>query len=252
MNLFNGLFIESHSYCTRKCPTCLRQSNPAAQKKREGKVLDTETVLSILDQAVELGFTNKAAAGYPHNRGYVGFFWFSEPLLEPRLLSFLQYSHKKGFRNLLITNGDLLHPSVAETLKPYLERIEISLYGPEDPVTREKSLRLLFPEFSSDRIMFWTQGHITSHFSPKADLQTLIEEKRMLPCKVTDLEYMIVTCIGEMALCCEDLGCEWNLGNIHTSSLKELWFSRKHEEILNKLGAPGGKQHYEYCRICPR
>jgi hypothetical protein len=69
----------------------LRQSNPEAQKKRQDKILDTETVLSILDQAIELGFVNKAAAGYPHNRGYVGFFWFSEPLLEPRLLDFLLF-----------------------------------------------------------------------------------------------------------------------------------------------------------------
>ena len=46
---------------------------------------------------------------------------------------------------------------------------------------------------------------------------------------------MIIQHDGEVCHCCEDTGGFFNLGNTHESSIKALWFSQHHQQIVADL-----------------
>lgn len=248
MKLFEKILIETHGFCNRSCPTCLRESYPH-ELNRE-KILARETVEAILKQAKELNFD-----------GPVGFVYFNEPLMDPRLPSFIRLAKEMGFYVYTVTNGDFLDEMVAKQIQ-MLDEIVIGVYdyyGLETRPAREEYYKKLFPGVK----VGFSGRHITTHFSPyrtpvppgqmipNGDLNTYIELFKELPC--FDLRRrIIITCTGEMALCCEDIACQWDLGNINDHTLEELWFSPRHQEIFETLGQNGGRQHYPYCRLCPR
>lgn len=237
ISLFSKLLIETHSSCNRECATCMRQNDPGRSRwirgVRRNVDLPDETVYRILDEAGDLNF-----------KGQVGFVWFNEPLMDPRLPSFAAYAKTRGLYVYIATNGDLLTPELALELDGLLNHIFISLYpGAREP----RYFQSLFKKTRID----WGGPHMTSHFSPRRDLQTLISRRHMRPC-VNPQNRMIITYTGEMALCCEDLACNFNLGSIHGRSLTDLWYSLHHQEIVEALSKPGGRQAYPYCRICPR
>lgn len=241
MQLFKKLLIETHGACTRSCPECLRNSYPKQMRlqQKRSKVLPSYLVDNILQQAKTIGFN-----------GDVGFHWFNEPLLEPRLPEFIQMSKGYGFRTYIITNGDLLDENSAKNLKG-LDYIIISHY--DDP--RERNARqIVYKELLCGIVddVRSAYGYVITHFSPRPKaLAECIGGNRGRPC--TDLkERMIITCSGEMALCCEDIMLGFKLGSIYKRTLEQLWFSKRHKSIVTKLSRVGGRLKFEYCKICPR
>jgi radical SAM protein with 4Fe4S-binding SPASM domain len=61
---------------------------------------------------------------------------------------------------------------------------------------------------------------------------------------------MIIQHDGQMANCCEDTRGAFALGNVHHSSLEELWRSERHVAIVGDL-IEGRRQKYALCRQCP-
>lgn len=232
IQLFRELYIETHGRCNRKCPTCLRQNHPDKIKlmAREKKELSEDTVQNILNQAKELGF-----------KGLVGFNWFNEPLLDKRIVSFIEYAKGLNLNTCIFTNGDLLTPELARKLD-VLDMIHISF--------RENSCKALFKK---TRVFLDDGPVVTTHYSSNLDLGRLIAEGGASRGICPELEIrMPITCTGEMALCCDDITCEFELGSIYESSLTDLWFSPKHQKIVEALSRPGGRYNFEYCRNCPR
>jgi radical SAM protein with 4Fe4S-binding SPASM domain len=69
------------------------------------------------------------------------------------------------------------------------------------------------------------------------------------PCS-RPLQRMIIRHDGAMCNCCEDLHAQFGLGNIHESSLADLWFSEHHLKIARDLLA-GERNRYPLCEACP-
>ena len=61
---------------------------------------------------------------------------------------------------------------------------------------------------------------------------------------------MIIQHDGEVCHCCEDTGGFFNLGNVHESSIKALWFSQHHQHIVADL-LQGARDKHPLCRNCP-
>ena len=61
---------------------------------------------------------------------------------------------------------------------------------------------------------------------------------------------MIIQHDGDMVLCCEDTYSAFNLGNVSHDSLKELWYSQHHVQVIEDLLA-GRREKYPLCRNCP-
>ena len=208
-------------------------------RRKRSKVLPSYLVDLILQQAKAMGF-----------KGDVGFHWFNEPLLEPRLQEFIQMSKGYGFRTYIITNGDLLDENSAKNLKG-LDYIIISQYC----IPRERDTQMIvYKELLRGIVndVRSAYGYVTTHFSPRPKaLAECISGHRGSPC-VDVKERMIISCSGEMALCCEDIMLGFKLGSVYKRDLKQLWFSKRHKFILTELSKAGGRLKFEYCKICPR
>jgi radical SAM protein with 4Fe4S-binding SPASM domain len=254
--LFERLQIESQANCNRSCWFCPRTFD------RSGKYLDhagravvsqmpTQTILGILDQARALGF-----------RGEVGFHHYSEPLLDKRNVRLAHEAKQRGMVPYLHTNGDVLRHDdrLCRDVMGVYERIVVGVY---DYTTDEELAeaqrywhrRLAGPrlEFSPIGVAGIRSGH--SIGIPRALVPT---DARMAipdltfgnaPCH-RPLLRMIIQHDGEMANCCEDTRGAFGLGNIHRSSLEDLWLSEQHVAIVGEL-IEGRRQKYALCRQCP-
>lgn len=221
----------------------MRQTDPAAKVRSQNYVeLPAETVENILDQAQQLGF-----------KGPVGLSWFNEPLLDPRIPQFVRYAKQKGLGTYLVTNGDPLTPELARELDGILGEVRISIYDYLGDPDGTKSAETHFINlFTKTRVVFMSGIHLTTHFSPRREsLQTLIELHVGSICVKPQVQ-MIITCTGEMAVCCEDIACNWKLGNINDKSLKQLWYSPEYQKIIEILSQPRSRYTYPLCKICPR
>jgi radical SAM protein with 4Fe4S-binding SPASM domain len=256
MPLFERLLIETQANCNRDCWFCPRTFDDTgvyrdASGHSNFAQMPTETVIDLLDQAQGLGFT-----------GLVTFYFFSEPMLDRRNIEFARAARDRGMRPYTHTNGDLLRVNdrLAEAVQDAYEYIVVGLYDYE---TAE--------ELETDRA--WWQRRL-----PRADLRfsyvrpvvapgvpTLAIPRALVPTdkrmRIPDLTFangpcsrplqrMIVRHDGAMCNCCEDVHAQFGLGNIHESSLEELWFSERHLKVARDLLA-GERSHYPLCEACP-
>jgi radical SAM protein with 4Fe4S-binding SPASM domain len=255
--LFERLQVESQAHCNRACWFCPRTFD------RSGKYLDetgrpvrgqmpTETILDILDQARGLGF-----------QGEVGFHHYSEPLLDGRNVMLAREARRRGLHPYLHTNGDMLRHDdrLCRDIVEVYGRVVVGLYDyatDEERTEAERYWRGRLAgaarlEFSSIGV-----GGIRSGQSIAIPRALVPTDPRMA---VPDLTFgnapchrpllrMVIQHDGEMANCCEDTRGAFGLGNVHRSSLEELWHSPRHVAIVTDLVA-GRRDRYALCRQCP-
>jgi radical SAM protein with 4Fe4S-binding SPASM domain len=250
--LFEELSIETVGSCNRTCPTCERNSwpNRDAVAGRFGKQqrMPTELFEKVVADAVRMGFT-----------GLVNLQHYNEPLQDPRIADLARYVKAQGvFREVYMhSNADLLTERKAKALDGVLDKIVVALYdetggqallGP----ARDKRRSEVLGMFACTRVEWATGFHVITHYSPYANLEEAIAEVRPTPCRREVRLRMIIDYRGEMLMCCDDIVGLWKLGNVREQSLEELWFSSKHQEIMDTLMNPGGREAYGFCRICPR
>jgi len=252
--LFRELAIETASGCTRVCPTCLRTTYPEKAKlearfNRPEVCLPTQVVKRVIDEAIDMGF-----------HGILTLDFYNEPLMDAqRVGEFARHAKERGRFEMVhvYSNGDLLKAATAADLDGALDQIEIALYAPgpgglpriEGRTEREAEIRSCFHK---TRVVFTGGAHKTTHFSPISDLESRIDRNRVLPCIVDVQETMIIGHTGQMLLCCDDIGAEFDLGSVNHTSLYDLWYGQKHQEIVTTLSRVGGRENYPYCRICPK
>jgi len=259
--LFKNLIVEISSLCNRRCPTCIRQTDPTRSRWNEDGTpknikLAAKIVYSVIDQAVAMGY-----------KDWVAFYLYSEPLLDwQRFFKFVQYAKKRGLKTRLDTNGDVLTPEnpdskkIAKLIDTLITGFVIDRYYiTMDHMPTTKAIeRTKYLEGLFKRRLGWESTHaiygehIVTHYSPrKQELERLIKLRRNWPSPCYLTRRMIIDYKGEMLLCCEDIMANWDLGNIYDSSLKQLWYSSKHQKIVKTLAEFGGRLKYKYCSICP-
>lgn len=253
MDLFTHLIVETIGSCNRTCSTCLRQSYPeelrdekhefrtVEHKIGDGYKMPTDTFVSILDQAKELGFG-----------GIITLQYFNEPLLDDRFPDLVAIAREKFPRSPIsfCTNGDLMTQEIASSIDGVVNSINIALYMPKDRMEkREGELRKMF---SKTRLKFTRGAHNTTHFSPRTGrLVTLVNRCVEHPC--TGYNHMLfINASGEVCHCCDDYSGHFDLGNVHAQTLEEIWNSDNYRKLVETLRDPGGRKEFDYCSKCPR
>lgn len=150
-------------------------------------------------------------------------------------------------RPFLFTNGDLLKQSDAlcEEVKQLYEFIVMGLYDYRTNRELEEAKQFWQDQLKGVDLKFSTISPFgtqkaTSMGIPRALVPS---DARMA---VPDLTYghapchrplmrMIIRYDGEMCNCCEDVRGAFGLGNIYRDSLKDLWLSNRHTEIIESL-----------------
>ena len=236
MQLFDELNIETQSDCNRRCETCMRQNWPMPERL-ERHQMPTELVFSLIDQAEEMGFSNRVCLQH-----------FNEPLLDERIAEFGRYAKGRFSQVWLNTNGDTLTEGLASELDGSFDHLHVALYG-SNKLQRSVKYR---EWFKKTLITFSGGEHLVTHNSPDARLDILITSARGKPCGYESQARCIIGYDGKMMLCCDDIAASFDLGNARAVSLSELWFGDTHREVLEVLSHPGGRENYELCRNCPR
>lgn len=241
--------LESQSYCNLACRYCTRNNDPTRSRFRNGEpireMMPAEKVYDLINQAAEMGY-----------RGWIGFHFFSEPTCDPRLVSFVKYAKRKGMLPMVTSNGVLLTDELCKQLEGTVDRLAIGLANTSEAGRKkpEAFWRARFP--TTRRLVVTTRGNTPDpwdpvHFFPQKErLRGAIDRNINSPCQLPR-QYLSITYDGEMALCCDDLLHDFDLGNAFEKSLEELWWSEKHVEIVKALSVPSGRLKYPYCRTCP-
>jgi 2-deoxy-scyllo-inosamine dehydrogenase (SAM-dependent)/8-amino-3,8-dideoxy-alpha-D-manno-octulosonate transaminase len=254
--LFERLQIESQSNCNRACWFCPRTYD------RSGKYLDadggvvrqrmpTAKILALLDEARDMGFS-----------GLVGFHHYSEPLLDRRNTQLAQEARLRGMVPYLHTNGDALRQNdrLRDAVLAVYDRIVIGLY---DYATNE--------ELEAEK-EFWRSrlSGASPEFSPigvngSRAARSIGVPRALVPSdarmSIPDLAFenapchrplirLLIQYDGEVCLCCEDTSASFDLGNVHSQSMRDIWFSEKHFHLIREL-ITGNRSRYALCRACP-
>jgi len=252
--LFRELIVELNSDCNRDCFFCPRHSDNTGHRKFHGKkivqFMPTELVQKILGEAKEMGF-----------KGYVTFHHFSEPFLDPRLIEFAKLAKLYGMHPFEHTNGDLLRKNdeLCEQVKETFAHIVVGLYDHCSEEEREEQKKFWLERLAGMKVLFSCVDDVfvRSHYTEK-NLDGFQSKKGIRPskpkwpngkCSNPGLK-MLIHYTGKMALCCEDMCEEFDLGSAHDTSIWDLWYSEKHVKIYQNLQE--GKRHmYPLCSQCP-
>jgi radical SAM protein with 4Fe4S-binding SPASM domain len=257
MKKFTHLEIETQGDCNRTCGTCLRQTYidkdngthqgrfPVTSKEGRGIKMPTTTFERIIDEAIEYGFVGAVCLQH-----------YNEPLLDERIVELAKYVKSKNTGDRfpvtqlsMCTNMDLITEELAKELDGVMDQLEVALYMPlEKQEAREKYILSLFPNTKVD----FTKGvHYITHYSTFTNTADAVTEAILNPCHMNRNALMFAY-NGTVLHCCDDYVGHFGLGNINTSSVKDLWESEAHKELLAKLSLPGGRLNYNYCSTCPR
>lgn len=213
--------------------------------------MPTEKILDLLDQAQAMGFN-----------GRVTFYHYSEPLLDKRNVMLAGEAKRRGMKPYLHTNGDVLKhdEALCKEIKRVYGLIVVGLYDYNTNEELEEAKRYWQARLAGAKVEFSPIGLGGARLAHSIGIPRALvpSDPRMSmpdltfangPCH-RPLIRMLIRHDGEMCHCCEDTSGAFNLGNVYQSSLKELWFSERHVQIVENLIA-GRREKYELCRNCP-
>jgi radical SAM protein with 4Fe4S-binding SPASM domain len=246
------LAIELTSHCNRDCFFCPRFGDRSGKRKDEAgkpviKSTPTERVHRVIDEAWEIGY-----------RGTINFHHLSEPFLDKRLITFARYAKNKGYKTIIHTNGDVLkgNPKLCRDAVEAFDEITVGLYDYKNAIERtvqeffwKRRLKGTDLHFTRREIVFPRPGADLSHPVMK-NMKEAVESARPQPCHQVR-EQFIVHYDGNIGLCCNDYGDYFKVGNVDSTSLKDLIFSKERMDVIHTLGQPGGRMNYAHCMNCP-
>lgn len=231
-----ALAIEINSTCNRKCAWC---PNSIADRPKD-KYLDETLFYSIIDQMVEMKF-----------RGHITFNLYNEPLLDPRLPTFIDYTRKKLPASFLYlnTNGDMLTLDLWKTLRGNgLDLANVSQYDGK----YNNNINSITDALDKDEIKhFYAHIFNTSTINNRAGL---ISTATMLPQrKLCDRPFyqLAVTYEGKVVLCCNDYFGQVEIGDIQTTKIKDLWECETFQRYRKEL-RKGNRKNLVLCNKCDR
>jgi hypothetical protein len=258
--------IESTNICNAKCVFCPRDE----MHRRQG-IMTVELFRKIVDECVELGITHVRM----HNYG--------EAFIDRQLVEKVRYAKQKGIREVgVISNGSLITEAVARGMVDAgLDAINISVDAAGKEVFETTRVGLKYDKVIANIERLVRIRAESGKRRPKlilsfvrqnntADEQAFIEHWRTIADKVhvTDLHnwagtlntesdvnypcyrpWLTFTALwdGRVSLCCADFDGKVILGDLNTSSIREIWNAEPYREVRRQHLESGGP---DICRAC--
>ena len=258
--------IESTNICNAKCVFCPRDE----MHRRQG-IMSFDLFTKIVDECVELGITHVRV----HNYG--------EPFVDRRLVEKVRYAKEKGIREVgMISNGSLITEAVARGMVDAgLDAINISVDASGKDVFESTRIGLKYDKVIANIERLVRVRAESGKRRPKlilsfvrqnnsADEQAFIEHWRQIADKihVTDLHnwggtlhqqsdvnypcyrpWLTFTVLwdGRVSLCCADFDGHTILGDMSTSSIRDIWNNEVYRSVRREHLENGGP---DVCRAC--
>ncbi|MCL2891415.1 radical SAM/SPASM domain-containing protein [Brenneria tiliae] len=209
----NVIQIETRSGCNYNCSFCPTNKVKMKQGKMQQELFD-----KIIKQLNRYN-------------GYVSLFFRNEPLMDKRIISWAKKIKTETMAKVIIqTNGSLLTEEIARELIQYAD-ILVNDYTKEKKVEnkivkweRDISDRIIIVERNNDEVLTNRAGNI------KGCGRTELNNSCVKP--FTELT---ITFSGTVVLCCQDWMEEAVIGDVNYQSIREIWHSKKLNEIRNQL-----------------
>jgi MoaA/NifB/PqqE/SkfB family radical SAM enzyme len=258
--------IESTNICNAKCVFC-----PRDEMHRKQGIMSFELFTKIVDECAELGITHLRV----HNYG--------EPFVDRKLVEKVRYAKQKGIQEVgMISNGSLITEQVARgMIDAGLDAINISVDASGKDVFESTRIGLKYDKVIANIERLVRIRAESGKRRPKlilsfvrqnnsADEQAFIEHWRKIADKIhiTDLHnwggtlhqqsdvnypcyrpWLTFTVLwdGRVSLCCADFDGHTILGDMNTSSIKEIWNNERYLSVRREHLESGGP---DVCRAC--
>lgn len=258
--------IESTNICNAKCVFCPRDE----MHRRQG-IMSVDLFKKIVDECVELGITHVRM----HNYG--------EAFVDRKLVEKVRYAKEKGIKEVgVISNGSLINEEAARgMIDAGLDAINISVDASGKDVFESTRIGLKYDKVIANIERLVRLRAESGKRRPKlilsfvrqnnsADEQAFIEHWRKIADKIhiTDLHnwggtlhresdvnypcyrpWLTFTVLwdGRVSLCCADFDGHTILGDMNTSSIKEIWNNDLFRAVRREHLESGGP---DVCRAC--
>lgn len=242
MPLFNNIEIETVNRCNGTCSFCPVNKNV---DPREPKKMSEEMFKKIVQELKEINYTD-AIALHSNN----------EPLIDKRIIEFTEYI-KTELPDIFLyffTNGTMLTLDKFKKLMKYLDLLVIDNYSDDleliEPVEEVYNYCQEHPELKK-KVMITKRLKtqiLTSRGGQSNNRDEIINIKSscLLP-----FNKIVIQPDGIIPLCCCDPFGKEILGNLNENSLVEIWYGKKHMDIVKKLSeGDNPRRKIELCKNC--
>lgn len=205
----------------KKCPVSC---------EKEKLIMSMGMVKHIIDELVEESWS-----------GVLCFHIYNEPLIDPRLFSFIQYAKEKitDVEIEVYSNGYYLNDVMVQDLQNIgVDILIVTAYGNAE-YFRLKNLTVSIP-----------YSLVVGNLDERLDNYDTnrIEEKKKYPICKGFISQVCIYANGELGVCCLDYKHPYNLGYVFPEGIK--WCLNKREVINCQLELQSGKRVLPICKNC--
>lgn len=237
-NLPERIMFETRTKCNNTCEFC---AVSLLNNKRDDTFMPTEMFRRVIDELAKLDY-----------KGKVALFNNNEPLMDKRMVSFVQYVTDKlpESESQITTNGILLNPKLANALlEAGLSRLIVNDY---DGTVGEWG-KSFFDEIKGEYYDRDIQLVIRSKTEVLTNRAGMSYNKHKKVCLKAFCPYafedFIITTNGNVGLCCVDAYQQNVIGNVNDNTLPEIWKGSVAEKIKNDLYL-GNRYKIVPCNVC--
>lgn len=227
---FRGVFIETSTYCNRRCEYCPNSVNPMPRHFMTQAVYE-----KIIEQLAAIKFS-----------GTLCYHFFNEPLLDDRLAGFVAHARRRlpGCIHRIYTNGDLLTEDKAGALiEAGVCEFIITIHDPDENKMRAK-LENIAEKYPNRLNIQSIRGGSLSNIGGAVKVQVREERKAC----VSYLENLMIDYEGNVLLCCHDFYRRHKFGNIMQENITDIWNKPTFRKLRRELRH--GIARLDICRKC--
>jgi radical SAM protein with 4Fe4S-binding SPASM domain len=180
----------------------------------------------IIDELAEIKFNGRISPQF-----------YGEPLMDARLVGFMEYAKKKlpKAKVIIISNGDYL---TSELLNKLIDiGVEEFLLTQHDS-TMSANMKILFAYLTTHpkhkkKVKYMHFEDNTPLFNRGGLVKPSVQLNS--PRCAYPRNPLVIDYSGDVVLCCNDYLKSMVFGNIKTQKLTEIWFSKRYSDMRKKL-----------------
>ncbi|MEI0566357.1 radical SAM/SPASM domain-containing protein [Brachyspira pulli] len=234
------VYIETVNRCNSTCNFC---PVSVGNEKRPYMKMSEELFNKIINDLVDIDYSRS-----------IGLFLTNEPFLDDRIIEFAKIAKTKlpKARLEILTNGSVFTLEKFKESYKYFDYIHINNYSDDDKL--HKNVQEIY-DFCKQNPQYIDKTYIAKRklneflSTRGGNVPNRKESLQTLPylCYLPIVQFPIRP-DGKVSLCCCDTYGQMTLGDVNTTSIKDIWNSETYKKI-NELMLKG-RENLEICKYC--